>query len=59
MNITSLGIDLAKNSFSLVGRNKHGKVVCRKTLSRNKLIPFIDQCPSCLIGMEARIGAHY
>jgi len=59
MNITTLGIDLAKNTFSIVGMNQHGKVVCRKTLSRNKLLPFISQCPPCLIGMEACSGAHF
>ena len=59
MNITTLGIDLAKNSFSMVGMNQHGKVVSRKTLSRNKLLAFIAQCPPCLIGMEACSGAHY
>ena len=32
MNITTLGIDLAKNTFSIVGMNQHGKVVCRKPL---------------------------
>ncbi|MEQ3515291.1 IS110 family transposase, partial [Pseudoalteromonas sp. BZB3] len=32
-NIKTLGIDLAKNTFSLVGMNAHGKVVLRKTLS--------------------------
>ena len=31
MNITTLGMDLAKNSFSIVGMNKHGKVLLRKT----------------------------
>jgi transposase len=59
MNITTIGIDLAKTSFSLVGTNKHGKVVLRKTLSRKKLLPFIAQCPPCLIGLEACSGAHY
>ena len=47
MNITTIGIDLAKTSFSLVGTNKHGKVVLRKTLNRKKLLPFIAQCPPC------------
>jgi transposase len=59
MNITTIGIDLAKNSFSIVGMNEHGKVVLRKTLTRNKLLAFIAQCPPCLIGMEACSGAHY
>ena len=59
MNVTTIGIDLAKNSFSLVGSDKHGNVVLRKTLSRKKLLPFIAQCPPCLIGMEACSGAHH
>ena len=59
MDITTIGIDLAKNSFSIVGMNKHGKVLLRKTLSRKKLLPFIAQCPPCLIGMEACSGAHH
>ncbi len=41
MNITTIGIDLAKTSFSLVGAQKHGKIALRKTLTRNKLLPFI------------------
>lgn len=59
MDITTIGIDLAKTSFSIVGMNEHGKVKLRKTLSRSKLLPFIAQCPPCLIGMEACSGAHY
>lgn len=34
MNLTTLGIDLAKTSFSIVGMDQHGKVVLRKTLKR-------------------------
>ena len=59
MDITTIGIDLAKNSFSLVGMNRQGKVVFQKTLARKKLLAFIAQCPSSLIGMEACSGAHY
>ena len=53
MNVTTIGIDLAKNTFSLHGVDRHGKVVFRKTLSRTKLLPFLAQQPPCLIGMEA------
>lgn len=31
MNITTIRIDLAKTSFSMVGTDKHGKIVLRKT----------------------------
>ncbi|GLX77342.1 hypothetical protein tinsulaeT_06820 [Thalassotalea insulae] len=40
-NIKTLGIDLAKNLFSLVGMNKHGKVVMRKRLSRKNNFPIL------------------
>lgn len=59
MDITTIGIDLAKNSFSLAGANEHGKVVLRKTLSRSKLMSFMAQCPRCLVGMEACSGVQY
>lgn len=59
MNLTTLGIDLAKTSFSLVGMDQHGKVILRKTLKRAQLLSFVAQCPTCLIGMEACSGAHY
>ena len=48
MNLTTLGIDLAKTSFSLVGTDERGKVILRKTLKRDSLLPFI-----------ACSGAHY
>lgn len=50
MNITTLGVDLAKTSFSLAGMDKHGKIVLRKTLTRARLLAFIAQLPPCLIG---------
>ena len=59
MNVTTIGIDLAKNTFSLHGVDSHGKMVFRKTLSRTKLLPFLAQPPPCRIGMEACSGAHY
>jgi len=59
MNVTTIGIDLAKNSFSLHGVDSRGKMVYRKTLARAKLMPFLAQQPPCLIGMEACSGAHH
>lgn len=59
MNITTIGIDLAKNAFSLIGMNEHGKIVLRKTINRRKLLAFIAQCEPCLTGMEACSGVHY
>jgi len=58
MNIKTLGIDLAKNVFHLCSMDVHGKVVLRKRLSRGKLLGFLANVPSCLVGMEACGGAH-
>jgi transposase len=50
MNITTLGIDLAKNVFQLHGVDERGKEVLIKRLSRAHLAPFIANLPACLIG---------
>ena len=58
-NITTVGIDLAKKIFPLVGMDTTGKIVWRKRLTRHALVPFLAQLPPVTIGMEACGGAHY
>ena len=58
MNITVLGIDLAKNIFYVHGVDKAGKTVLKRKILRGELAPFIVQLPPCLIGMEACGSAH-
>jgi transposase len=57
-NVTTVGIDLAKNVFSLHGVDADGAVVLRKTVSRARLMEVVVQQPACLIGLEACSGAH-
>jgi transposase len=57
--ITTVGIDLAKNIFHLVGTDTTGKIVWRKRLTRHALVPCMAQLPPVTIGMEACGGAHY
>jgi transposase len=57
-NVTTVGIDLAKNVFSLHGVDASGAVVLRKTVSRARLLEVVAQQPACLIGLEACSGAH-
>jgi hypothetical protein len=57
-NVTTVGIDLAKNVFSLHGVDTDGAVVLRKTVSRARLLELVAQQPACLIGLEACSGAH-
>ena len=50
-NINVLGIDLAKNYFQLHGINEQGKVMVKKRLTRDKLLPYVAQINPCLIGI--------
>jgi transposase len=57
--ITTIGLDLAKNLFHLVCCDVRGAVVKRKILTRGKLAAYVANLPACVIGMEACAGAHY
>jgi transposase len=59
MNITHVGIDLAKVVFQVHGIDVRGKVGLRKQLRRSQVLAFFAQLPRCLIGMEACAGAHF
>ena len=59
MQVTTMGIDLAKNVFQVHGVDASGKVVVRKALRRSQLLPFFEDLAPCLIGMEACSSAHH
>src|SRR5438874_7698707 len=59
MQITTVGIDLAKTVLQVHGVNERGKAALRKQLRRKELLPFFAQLPPCLIGLEACGSAHY
>ncbi len=59
MEIRTIGIDLGKTVFHLVGVNARGEVVVRKKCSRLQLLRFTSNVPACLIGMEACGGSHF
>ena len=56
--ITTVGIDLAKQVFSVHAVDGQGKVILRRTVRREKLSELVAQLPLCRIGMEACSGAH-
>ena len=58
MEVTRIGLDIAKNVFQVHGVDKHGKTVIRKQLKRAELLPFFAQLPPCLVGIEACAGSH-
>jgi len=56
---TTIGIDLAKNSFHVYGINEHGAKVFSRTLTRGKVAEFFANHPQCLVGMEACTSSGY
>lgn len=59
MNVTTVGLDIAKTVFYAHGVDEHGKVVVRRKLMRGKVLEFFAKLPACLIGIEATGSAHY
>ena len=59
MQITTIGLDIAKNVFQVHGIDPAEKVVVRKQLRRGQVLKFFAALPPCLIGMEACTTAHY
>src|SRR5271169_3802792 len=59
MELFTLGIDLGKTTFHLVGMNRRGEVVLRKRFSRAQLLRFTANVRVELIGLEACGGSHF
>jgi transposase len=59
MEITTIGLDLAKRVFQVHGVDATGKVIVRKALRRAQVLPFFAKLPPCLIGMEACGTSHH
>lgn len=59
MELHTIGIDLGKTVFHLVGLNARGEVVVRKRCSRAQLLHFTANLRVNLIGMEACGGSHF
>ena len=59
MQVTTIGLDIAKNVFQVHGIDAAEKVVVRKQLRRRQVLEFFKALPACLVGMEACATAHY
>ena len=57
--ITTIGIDLGKNTFHLIGLDKRGAIALQRKVSRSQLEHHLCNVPRCLIGMEACSGSHH
>jgi transposase len=59
MDISTIGLDLAKNVFQVHGISATGEVVVRKALRRAQMLPFFEKLPPCLVGIEACGTSHH
>ncbi len=58
MQVTTIGIDLAKRVFHLCALDDRGEVAWNRRLMRDQLEAFLAQEPPCVVAMEACGGAH-
>jgi transposase len=59
MQITTIGLDIAKNVFQVHGIDAAERVVVRKQLRRKQMMPFFEGLPPCLVGLEACATSHH
>ena len=54
----SIGIDIGKDVFHIVGFGHDGKIALRRKIKRLALVETFDKLPRCIVGMEACLTAH-
>lgn len=59
MDVTTVGLDIGKSVFHLIGLDVRGKIIRRQRLTRARLFLMTANLPPCLIGMEACPGSHF
>jgi transposase len=57
--ITTIGLDIAKNVFHAHGADERGEMVFSRKLTRGKLLDFFAGQPACMVALEACGGAHH
>ena len=58
-DVRILGVDLGKNSCSIVGLDGAGRVLLRRRTRREGVIALAAKLPGCVVAMEACCGAHH
>ena len=57
--VSTIGLDIAKNVFQVHGVDRAGAVVVRRALRRSQMLAWFAKLPPCLVGIEACATAHY
>jgi len=58
-DVTTIGLDLAKQVFQVHGADADGAPLFNRKLRRAEVLRFFEKLPPCLVGMEACASAHY
>lgn len=59
MDVSTIGLDIAKSVFQVYGIDAAGQVVVRRQLRRRQLLGFFEKLAPCLVGIEACATAHH
>lgn len=59
MSVTTIGIDVGKTWFHLIGLDSQGAVVARERFNRRQLLRYMSRLAPALVGMEASCGSHH
>ena len=57
--VSTIGLDIAKNVFQVHGIGETGEVIVRRQLRRRQVLAFFGRLSPCLIGMEACATSHH
>jgi len=57
--VSTIGIDMGKNTLHMVGLDSLGAIVLRERVSRGRIKSRLANLPPCLIGIEAGMATHY
>ena len=58
MNITTIGLDIAKNVFQVHGVAANGKVVLRKQLKRSQVLAFFANLLACRVNQHPKVSTY-
>src|SRR3990172_5726862 len=59
LQILSIGVDIGKDVFHIIGFDQNGKIVLRRKFGRLALDAEFEKLPRCIVGMEACLSAHF
>jgi len=57
--VATIGLDIGKNTFHLVGLDRRGAIAMRIKVSRSQLVRRLVNLPPCLVALEAGSGSHH